>query len=51
MRAIDSSPWLNTSALSVIKGQGHNNGELYDFTLTAKQGKKTADKNQAGESK
>jgi len=51
MRAIDNSPWLNTSSLNVIKGQGHNNGELYDFTLTAKQGKKSADKTQAGGAK
>ena len=51
MRGIDNSPWLNTSALNVIKGQGHNNGELYDFTLTAKQGKKLADKTQAGVAK
>jgi acyl-CoA synthetase (AMP-forming)/AMP-acid ligase II len=27
MRAIDVSPWLNTSTLSVIKGQGKNGGE------------------------
>lgn len=51
MRAIDNSPWLNTSVLGVIKGQGKNNGELNDFTLTAKQGKKTADKPQAGAAK
>lgn len=51
MRAIDSSPWLNTSMLSVIKGQGKNNGDLNDFTLTAKQGKKIADKKQAGVAK
>jgi type IV pilus assembly protein PilN len=51
MRAIDSSPWLNTSVLGVIKGEGKNNGEMNDFTLTAKQGKKTADKAQAGAGK
>jgi type IV pilus assembly protein PilN len=51
MRAIDSSPWLNTSVLGVIKGEGKNNGEMNDFTLTAKQGKKNADKAQAGAGK
>lgn len=51
MRAIDSSLWLNTSVLGVIKGEGKNNGEMNDFTLTAKQGKKTADKTQAGAAK
>ena len=40
MRAIDSSPWLNTSVLTVIKGEGKNNGQMNDFTMTAKQGKK-----------
>ena len=48
MRAIDSSHWLNTSVLGVIKGQGKNNGEMNDFTLTAKQGKKTGDKSKGG---
>lgn len=51
MRAIDNSPWLNTSVLGVIKGQGKNNDEMNDFTLTAKQGKKTADKVAAGAAK
>lgn len=51
MRAIDSSLWLNTSVLGVIKGEGKSNGEMNDFTLTAKQGKKTADKTQAGAAK
>ncbi len=40
MRAIDNSPWLNTSVLGVIKGQGKNSSELNDFSLTAQQGKK-----------
>lgn len=48
MRAIDISPWLNTSTLSVIKGQGKNSGELNDFTLSAKQGKKVVDNAQSG---
>jgi len=47
MRAIDNSPWLNSPVLSVIKGQGKNNGEMNDFSMTAKQGKK-ADTDQAG---
>jgi len=51
MRAIDSSPWLNTSVLGVIKGSGKNSGEMNDFSMTAKQGKKTADKTQAGAAK
>jgi type IV pilus assembly protein PilN len=41
MRAIDNSLWLNSSVLGVIKGQGKNTGEMNEFTLTAKQGKKT----------
>lgn len=40
MRAIDNSAWLNSPVLGVIKGQGNSNGELNDFSLTAKQGKK-----------
>ena len=51
MRTIDSSPWLNTSVLGVIKGSGKNSGEMNDFSMTAKQGKKTADKTQAGAAK
>lgn len=51
MRAIDSSPWLNTSVLGVIKGQGKDTDEMNDFTLTAKQGKKAADKGSAGAAK
>jgi len=51
MRAIDSSQWLNTSVLGVIKGQGKNNGEMNDFTLTAQQGKNTADKTKGGTAK
>lgn len=39
MRAIDSSPWMNTAVLAVIKGQGKNNGEMNDFSMSAKQGK------------
>lgn len=38
MRAIDGSHWLNGAVLGVIKGQGKNNGEMSDFSLTAKQG-------------
>ena len=40
MRAIDSSVWLNSPVLGVIKGQGKNTGAMNDFSLTAKQGKK-----------
>ncbi|MDD2738631.1 MAG: PilN domain-containing protein [Methylomonas lenta] len=47
MRAIDNSAWLNSPNLSVIKGQGKNNGEMNDFSLKAKQGKKP-DSDQAG---
>jgi type IV pilus assembly protein PilN len=47
MRAIDNSPWLNSPVLGVIKGQGKNNGEMNDFSLTAKQGKKV-DNDQKG---
>lgn len=50
MRAIDNSPWLNTSVLTVIRGEGKKNGVMNDFNLTAKQGKKV-DKNQAGAAK
>lgn len=50
MRAIESSPWLNTPVLGVIKGEGKSNGEMNDFSMTAKQGKKT-DKDQAGAAK
>jgi type IV pilus assembly protein PilN len=42
MRAIDNSAWLNSPTLTVIKGKGKDNGELNDFSLTAKQGKKVA---------
>jgi len=48
MRAIDNSQWMNSSNLSVIKAQAKNSGELNDFTLTAKQGKKTPEKAVAG---
>jgi len=47
MRAIDSSLWLHSPVLGVIKGQGKNSGAMNDFSMTAKQGKKT-DKNQTG---
>ncbi len=47
MRAIDNSAWLNSAVLNVIKGQGKNNGEMNDFSMTARQGKKL-DKNQTG---
>lgn len=40
MRAIESSEWLNTPVLGVIKGEGKNNGEMNDFSMTAKLGKK-----------
>jgi type IV pilus assembly protein PilN len=50
MRAIDNSPWLNSSKLGVIKGQGKNNGEMNDFSMTAKLGKKT-NKDQTGATK
>jgi len=50
MRAIDSSQWLNGSVLSVIRGEGKKSGTMNDFTLTAKQGKKT-DKAQGGAAK
>lgn len=50
MRAIDGSPWLNSSVLTVIKGEGKNNGVMNDFTMTAKQGKKV-DKSQQGAAK
>jgi type IV pilus assembly protein PilN len=51
MRSIDNSQWVNTSALNVIKGQGKNNGEPNDFTLTAKQGRKVVEKAQPGAGK
>ena len=44
MRAIDNSPWLNSSVLTVIKGEGKKNGQLNDFIMTAKQGKKVEKK-------
>lgn len=47
MRAIESSPWLNSPNLSVIKGQGKNNDEMNEFSLQAKLGK-NADSDQAG---
>lgn len=47
MRAIDASGWLNSPELSVIKGQGKNSGEMNDFSMMAKQGKKT-EPNQSG---
>lgn len=40
MRAIDNSDWLNTPVLTVIKAQGKTSGEMSDFSMTAKQGKK-----------
>lgn len=48
MRAIDSSPWLNSAVLGVIKGTGKSSGEMNDFSMTAKQGKKPVDTTQAG---
>lgn len=51
MRAIDNSAWLHNAVLGVIKGQGKSNLEMSDFTLTAKQGKKKADKTLVGTSK
>lgn len=50
MRAIDNSPWLNGAVLTVIRGEGKKSGTMNDFTLTAKQGKKT-DKNPGGTAK
>jgi type IV pilus assembly protein PilN len=47
MRTIDNSPWLNSAVLGVIKGQGKNNLEMNDFSLTAKLGK-AAEKPKAG---
>lgn len=47
MRAIDASGWMNSPVLGVIKGQGKSSGEMNDFSMMAKQGKK-ADPNQAG---
>ena len=47
MRAIDNSSWLNAPVLGVIKSQGKSSGELNDFTLTAKQGRKV-DNDQTG---
>lgn len=41
MRAIDNSQWINSSVLTVIKGEGKSGGQMNDFTLTAKQGRKT----------
>jgi type IV pilus assembly protein PilN len=40
MRAIDNSAWVNSAVLGVIKGQGKNNGEMDDFSMTAKLGKR-----------
>lgn len=50
MRAIDGSEWLNSPVLTVIKGQGKSSGEMNDFSLTAKQGKKV-NPDQAGAGK
>lgn len=50
MRAIDNSPWLNSSVLTVIKGEGKKSGVMNDFTLAAKQGKKP-EKSQEGAAK
>lgn len=41
MRAIENSQWLNSPILGVIKGQGTGNAELNDFSMIARQGKKT----------
>ncbi len=51
MRAIDNSFWLNSSVLTVIKGAGKTNGEMNDFSLTAKQGKKNTEKSKSGAEK
>lgn len=40
MRAIENSYWLATPVLGVIKGQGKNNEEMNDFSLTAKQSRR-----------
>lgn len=50
MRAIDNSPWMHSAVLGVIKGQGKNNGDMNDFSMTAKLGKKT-DQTQTGAAK
>lgn len=47
MRAIESSEWMHSPVLGVIKGQGKSGGEMNDFSMMAKQGKKT-DPNQTG---
>ena len=51
MRAIDNSSWLNSAVLSVIKGAGKTNGDMNDFSLTAKQGKKMTEKLKPGAEK
>jgi type IV pilus assembly protein PilN len=51
MRAIDNSPWLHSAVLNVIKGAGKANGEMNEFSLTAKQGKKNAEKSKPGAAK
>lgn len=50
MRAIEASDWLNSPVLEIIRGQGENTGVLNDFSLMAKQERKT-DKDQAGAAK
>lgn len=50
MRAIENSGWLNSPVLGVIKGQGRGNGDLNDFSMIAKQGKKQVE-NQQGAKK
>lgn len=39
MRAIDASPWVGSSVLGVIRGDGGKKGVLNEFSMTAKQGK------------
>ena len=48
MRAIEASPWLQTPTLNVIQSPGSqtqdkNDDQLSDFTLHAKQGKRSAE--------
>ena len=41
MRGVESSDWLQSPVLQIIKGKGGGkSGQLNDFSMTAKQGKK-----------
>lgn len=51
MRGIDASPWLESPVLKIIQGKGKvKNGQLSDFSMVAKQGKKKL-KDQGGKKK